>query len=1352
MTRTVTAKMELSLHRRSNDGYVAEVRFVPPSGDVEIDMLLDRAAPIVIDQELLIEQTISPDEYGQTLTAGLFGGRAGPLASAYREAQRMAADQHVPLEIQLVIGPTASKLHAIRWETLCDPHDGAPLFIGDTITLTRYLSSSHHSYAGLRARGDMQALVVIADTPGEQFGLAPIDATRERAIVAEGLGGIAHTVLTGVGNLQISTMISAIREGYDIFYLVAHGILSEKGPHLWLEDEEGAGKWIPAKKLIEQLKRATVIPRLAILASCMSAGSGLPDLESVTMRRALGPLLAQSGIPAVIAMQGNLSIATAGRLLPTFLRELQRDGQVARALSVARGEVSDREDWWMPALFSRLRRGCLWLEPNEAAPPLTPAELEEGLRRLEQLGPLHGSSLAADVIRTVPAVRATLEQPKADLGEQVSLYGDLDRISAAVTGRDFTHLARDPRIDLNPPAEPFRGLQAFGHSKEDVRFFKGREELVQRMAERLEQERLLAAIGQSGSGKSSLVFAGVIPALEARRSGGELHVASFRPGKHPLSQWDAVLAETGGAVDLLIIDQFEEIFTLCEDESERCTFIDRFMATASEQMTAITMRADFQHECMAYPDLHRLLVKHQELIYAMQPTELQRAIELQAQEGRVVFEAGLTQLILEHVANEPGRMPLLQHALRETWKRRYGRWLRTDDYQACGQMWGAIAETADKIYLELDERERALMRHVFTRLTRLDSDRSTSEQRDTRQRLRLSDLVTDVTPEPDLRRLIDRLVTERLLVTSMAIQKDKPVTEVEVAHEALIRYWPQLREWLTSGRVHKLFEQTIKSAALEWENGNYDTALIMHRGRRIEQAQELIAAQQIALSQLDQRYINACLKVSKQEQPLKFVDQMRWAVIVNAREDTAVLKALTPLIMHRALQQGCAIDPEYLTFQSGENCGAWYKRICGDTSTHREQWLKLPPVLIYRPNESPRAFLNRHGVSLGMVEPWRLPYYLLIVGRPGPYSETDDTFVPFQFQYILDIQYGVGRLHFEDLAAYERYAASVIASESGHMRLPRQIALFGTRHEDDISTIRTHDELLIPLANYLREELPGWKTQSHLAEAATRDRLMDLLGGELTPALLFTSTHGLGLPISDERLVKHQGALITAEWSGYSNIRREHWFAGEDVAATARFLGSMTFLWSCYSAGTPERDEFIFDEDKSRPQIAPYALISHLPQRLLSHPEGGMLAVIGKIERSWTTSFTDGPVTSSIGTFTTSIQRLVEGYPVGAALEPFNGRYCALAAGLVTELERRNFATGASDTDLAKLWLERGDAQNFVLIGDPATRLPIGDSMEPASRPSFADLRALSDTVERTGNDVSAEPLPSDSTIAHISA
>ncbi len=265
----------------------------------------------------------------------------------------------------------------------------------------------------------------------------------------------------------------------------------------------------------------------------------------------------------------------------------------------------------------------------------------------------------------------------------------------------------------------------------------------------------------------------------------------------------------------------------------------------------------------------------------------------------------------------------------------------------------------------------------------------------------------------------------------------------------------------------------------------------------------------------------------------------------------------------------------------------------------------------YRPKERKPDFMKRFGAAHSPFLPGRLPFYLLIVGDPAS--------IPFRLQNQLDLPLATGRLHFDTLDEYERYALSVVAAETSLTKRPRQVVLFGPRHPNDPPTQGSSKHLLAPLEKALQGG--DWKIANCFGEAASKDQLRRLLGGEETPALLFTAGHGLGYRRPHPRQYDRQGALLCQDWGGRGcPASPDHYFTGADLDGGS-LQGLISFHFACYSAGTPAFDGYTPYTERDVREKSERPFVARLPQRMLAHPAGGALAVIGHVDQAWHWSF-----------------------------------------------------------------------------------------------------------------------------------
>ncbi len=473
---------------------------------------------------------------------------------------------------------------------------------------------------------------------------------------------------------------------------------------------------------------------------------------------------------------------------------------------------------------------------------------------------------------------------------------------------DFPPLKNLDKLEKEeePPApgiSPYMGLQYF--TEKDAEWFFGRQEVTQRLVEVVRSSHFLAVIGASGSGKSSVVRAGLVHTINTRYA-AQWQVKVITPSSHPLdalaiclTQGSESVTATATLIDdmlndtrslhhycqknlthgkdtrlLLVIDQFEELFTLCQSETERLALVNNFLYAVGVPGSAITwvitLRADFYAHLAQYIGLRELISAHQVYIGAMKASEFREAIEEPARRGGWELSPGLVDLILsdlgvgENRQPEPGALPLLSHALLETWKRRRVSLLNLKAYMEAGGVRGAIAKTAESVfYQDLTPAQQVIAKGIFLRLTELGEG-----TQDTRRRISIRELIP---PGPaieaeQIRTVLVKLADARLIITGEET--------VEVAHEALIREWPTLREWLTTDREGLRLHRQLTDAAQEWELLERDPGAL-YRGTRLNQAVEWAMANPRALSAGEHDYLEASREAAESEQAEREAARLR---------------------------------------------------------------------------------------------------------------------------------------------------------------------------------------------------------------------------------------------------------------------------------------------------------------------------------------------------------------------------------------------------------------------------------------------------------------------------------------------
>lgn len=534
-------------------------------------------------------------------------------------------------------------------------------------------------------------------------------------------------------------------------------------------------------------------------------------------------------------------------------------------------------------------------------------------RELAMLAHYSAASLSeAASGRKLPSLPVTLAYVRACRGDIESWERRWHNVACHLAaGQDSTH------ANAGDDQAPYVGLAAF--QRQDAPRFHGREREVDDVRDRLSKGRFVALFGASGAGKSSLLRAGLIPALE---NTGKSMAVLFNPGSRPLEEFAIslaavarvgpgqllseltteprtihriarqVLAESAHDRDLvLVVDQFEEIFTRCANEDERRQFVRTLLAATAEDNTrcrvVLGVRADCYAHCTRYPDLVEAWRDNQVTVGPMRGEELRHAITRPAQQAGCMVEGALLARLIAEAKDEPGVLPLLSHALLETWRRRRGNTLSLSGYHASGGIDGALRQTAESTYTALPAPGRLLARNVFLRLTALGEGTEDTKRRASREELDWAG--------PGVTELLDHLARARLIILDRG--------NVEIAHEALIRSWPRLRDWLAEDREGLRLHRHLTESAQAWQVLGEDPGGL-YRGARLAMATAWASEHDTALTSGERRFLQISARTAADER-------------TAARRQTRRLRVLVALL--------CALSAAAIVALHGRARATWQR-------------------------------------------------------------------------------------------------------------------------------------------------------------------------------------------------------------------------------------------------------------------------------------------------------------------------------------------------------------------------------------------------------------------------------------------
>ncbi|MBV9000186.1 MAG: PQQ-binding-like beta-propeller repeat protein [Solirubrobacterales bacterium] len=756
-------------------------------------------------------------------------------------------------------------------------------------------------------------------------------------------------------------------------------------------------------------------------------------------------------------------------------------GALQAAVAATRALVAER---WPAGLEIRSRFGLHTGEAERRGAHYvgTAINLAGRLRAQADGGQIFLSAVAADLVgRHLPAGYSLV-----DLGP--------DRLKG-VTAPERVYALKGPGVPapLAGTECPYRGLLAF--EPEDREFFFGREEVVADLVGRLASGGLVAVVGASGSGKSSVLRAGLVAAVRAGEVSGVERACLVTPSRVPALDIDR------GPAELVVVDQFEELFTLCDDS--RLAFIDALLAARSP--VVIGVRADMYGRLGAYPALARAVAANQVLLGAMTEPELERAVTEPARLAGLRLEPGLAELAVRDVAGEPGALPLLSHALRATWERRDGRTLTVAGYRESGGAAAAVAQTADELVGSMPPEQRQLTRNAFVRLAELGDDRAA-----TRRRVPIEDLVPEEVPPETIQSLLERLADARLVTLGEGT--------AEVAHEILLREWPTLRGWLEEDREGLRLHRQLGAAARIWDSGGREPS-DLYRGARLTAAADWAQVHHDVLNATERGFIDASLAEATRERRAQLRANRRLRVLLAGALSLLLVAALAGAVA--LIQRGDA-QAQALT-SDAERVGA---QALTEQNVDLSLLLAVAAVRLQNRAETRSdllAALQRNPALIHFARPFSDPVTAVRVSPDG------------RLLAVADL---AGIVRFVDLATWRRTGADVrlgapVAPRGGMSFSPDSRTLMVVAAAPDRSTLEAID-----VASRRARVLQRWH-ESNPAPPQASDGVAYSPDGRLIAVSLGSEYNASGTP-TPTRLAVVDAATGRIRWQRPYPIRSAH--------------------------------------------------------------------------------------------------------------------------------------------------------------------------------------------------------------------
>jgi WD40 repeat protein/DNA-binding SARP family transcriptional activator len=721
---------------------------------------------------------------------------------------------------------------------------------------------------GLEPSSELRRLEqqVLKQDPELEVAARPLRGLRLLERVGEGSFGVVHRALQPHVGREVA--VKVIRPGL-------------------ANDPEFIRRFEAEAQLVARLEHPHIVPLYDYWREPDGAYLVMRYLRGGSLRDALahGPMSIERALGVVEHVGAALAAAHRQGVVHRDVKPanvlLDEDGNAylsdfGIATDVTRARTAERSD-----------RAAYYLSPEERrgeAPTAGADVYSLGLVLFEILAGRHpfADTPRVDLPRArVPPLEADVAPDLAALVRRATLDDPADRYPDA--GAFLSALATTVRVapraiavPAGPIRNPYKGLRPF--LEPDAPDFRGRESLVRGLVDRLADTRLLALVGPSGSGKSSAVRAGLVPAVRSGALPGSRHwfVAEMLPGEDPFGELAEALVRLAPAAPpggleredglmaaaawllpdddselLLVIDEFEELFTLVADDERRAAFMASLRAAATDPRSRVrivlTLRADFLDRPLAHPGFAEVLRAGTELILPLSADELERAISGPARSAGVSVDGGLLAELVSDVAGQPGALPLLQFTLADLFDRRDDGALTMAVYRELGGVGGAVARGADELYDTLGKAGRSAARQLFLRLA--DSGGEAA-----RRRVPRSELLSLTEDAAVMEAAINAFARRRLLSFDRDPETREPT--VEIAHDALLRAWDRLREWISEAREDLQTQRQLAAAAREWLEAGRDPSFLV-RGSRLERLETWRREAGLALTRGELEFVDA---------------------------------------------------------------------------------------------------------------------------------------------------------------------------------------------------------------------------------------------------------------------------------------------------------------------------------------------------------------------------------------------------------------------------------------------------------------------------------------------------------------